>query len=72
MLWTMEGYDTFANESYPLAGEWDTEPEVLVAAQERMQELEKSQPTESSGGQADGIQDQVYIVRPDGSKYRFM
>ncbi len=68
--WKLEGVDTFANESYPLGGEYPNEAAAVEAAKERLEELEKTQPTSQSGGQK-GIQDQVYIVRPDGTKYRF-
>jgi len=35
--------------------------------------LERVQPSRRSGGQQlGGIQDQVYIVRPDGSTYRVL
>jgi hypothetical protein len=70
--WRLEGYDTFEGASYPLKGEYSDEKAARGAAQERLAELERTQPSSSSGGQGDlGIQDRVYIVRPDGSKYRF-
>ena len=72
--WSIEGYDTFEGGSdafYPLEGTFNNEVEALGAARYRIAELERSQPSSSSGGQ-NGIQDQVFIVRPDGSKYRFM
>jgi hypothetical protein len=71
--WSLEGYDTFEGGSdgfYPLDGKYDDELAAQAAARSRMAELEKTQPSSSSGGQG-GIQDQVFIVRPDGSKYRF-
>lgn len=68
--WRLGGWDTFSMESYPLEGEYNSEEETREEAQKRLAELEKSQPTASSGGQ-DGIQDQVYIYGPDGSGYRF-
>ncbi len=70
--WTLEGYDTFDSSSYPLEGSYLTELDAKRAAQERLAALEAAQPSESSGGQDEhGIQDQVFIVCPDGSKYRF-
>lgn len=70
--WKLEGFDTFLEESYPLAGEYSTEEEAIQAAEKRLEELEEEQPTNSSGGQGEfGIQDRVYIIRPDGTKYRF-
>lgn len=76
--WRIEGYDTFESQwdmesdpFYPIEGEWDTEEEALKAAKDYLRIIEKHQPTSTSGGQsAAGIQDHVYIVRPDGSKYR--
>ena len=70
--WTLEGYDTFSGEPYDLPGEFNTEAEAQVAAQKRLVELEETQPSAESGGQSShGIQDRVFIVRPDGTKYRF-
>lgn len=71
--WSLEGYDTFEggpDAYYPLEGEFDDEQAVQAAARDRLAELEKTQPSSDSGGQG-GIQDQVFVVRPDGSKYRF-
>jgi hypothetical protein len=67
--WKLLGYDTFASDWYPLGGAYRTEEAAVKAARRRLKELERSQPSENSGGQ-DGIQDQVYIKRPDGSTYR--
>ncbi len=69
--WGLEGYDTFKEEFYPLDGRFSSEESARNAARERLKKLEKTQPTESTGGQ-DGVQDRVYIIRPDGSKYRFL
>ena len=73
--WKLQGYDTFqgGNDAfYPLEGEYDDQAAAEQAALVRLAELEKTQPTQSSGGQSkDGIQDHVYVVRPDGTKYRF-
>jgi hypothetical protein len=41
------------------------------AAARELRELERMQPTAQSGGQ-EGIQDQVCIITPDGTRYRFM
>jgi len=67
--WTLRGYDTFAGEWYPLAGIFLSERAAVRAARKRLQELERQQPSSTSGGQ-DGIQDQVYIVRPDRTMFR--
>ncbi len=71
--WILEGEDTFASELYPIPGEHNSQEEAEAAAAVKMTEIEALQPSTSSGGQAlDGIQDRIYIVRPDGSKYRYM
>lgn len=73
--WHIEGYDTFEggpDAFYSLPGDFNTVCEAENAAKERLEELEKTQPSKSSGGQGmNGIQDRVYVVRPDGSKYRY-
>lgn len=68
----LEGYDTFEGEPYPLKGSYKTEWEAEAAAQKRLKELERTQPTSSSGGQDGGIQDRVYLLRPDGTKRRIL
>ena len=68
-LWKLQGYDTFSREDYPLPGEYETEESAIAAAHERLEYLESTQPSLTSGGQ-DGIQDQVYVNRPDGSRFR--
>lgn len=71
--WRLERWDTFSLETYPLEGEFNTEKETQDAARLHLAQLEMTQPSEDTGGQEeDGIQDQVYIVRPDGTKYRFV
>ncbi len=69
--WTLRGYDTFADESYPLEGEFSTQADAEKAAHSLLQELEIEQPSSSSGGQT-GEQDRVYIIRPDGTGYRYL
>lgn len=68
--WGIRGFDTFEEEFYPLDGEFLSEERAKEAARLRLKELEKTQPTKLTGGQ-NGIQDRVYIIRPDGSQYRF-
>ncbi len=71
--WKLEGWDVFDAGNYAIEGEYDTEEQVIEAAKLRLLENEKDQPTETSGGQSDrGVQDRVFIVRPDGSKYRYL
>ena len=81
--WRIEGYDTFGarcapNEIdpealYPL-GDPDGYPSKLAAvkaAVEALREIEREQPSAQSGGQGlMGIQDRVFIVKPDGTKFR--
>jgi hypothetical protein len=68
-LWKLQGYDTFSREDYALAGEYETEDTAIAAAHERLKHLEATQPSRTSGGQ-DGIQDWVYVMRPDGTRFR--
>ncbi len=74
--WTLKGYDTFEggpDAYYSIEGVYDDQAAAEGAAQHRLEELEKIQPSDESGGQeVDGIQDHVYVVRPDGTKYRFL
>jgi len=72
-MWMLEGYDTFDGEWYPVGEEdgYGTPQEALLDAQKRLADLERTQPTASSGGQGIyGIQDQVYLVHPDGRRER--
>lgn len=69
--WKLEGYDTFSREEYLLPGEYDTEDDAVAAAFQRLDDLEASQPSEMSGGQG-GIQDRVYVIRPDGTSFRVL
>jgi hypothetical protein len=72
-IWMLQGYDTFAGDRYHLAGPFFSERAARRAAKRELRKIEKMQPTESSGGQGpSGIQDRVYIVRPDGSIYRYL
>jgi hypothetical protein len=73
--WGVEGYDTFEGGPDAYYGVKDglaSEEDAQIAAAAYMKELDRTQPAASSGGQGPmGIQDRVYIVRPDGSRYRF-
>ncbi|OGQ22124.1 MAG: hypothetical protein A2138_22955 [Deltaproteobacteria bacterium RBG_16_71_12] len=69
--WRIEGYDTFSGEEYDLGGEFPSEAEAERSAQERLKEIEETQPASSSGGQ-EGIQDRVYVIAPDGSRRRIL
>ncbi len=74
--WKLEGYDTFEggpDAYYPIEGEYDSQAEAEAAASKQLQNLEKSQPSSSSGGQTfQGIQDRIYTVSPDGTRRRFI
>ncbi len=70
-MWTLEGWDTFSAHAYPLRGEFNSEAEARKAAAARLIQLEKTQPTASSGGQS-GIQDRVYIISPTGERKRYL
>lgn len=72
MTFKLLGYDTFEGGDawYPI-GAFDTEAAARAAAAERLKELERTQPSATSGGQdSEGIQDRVYIEHPDGRKER--
>jgi hypothetical protein len=68
-IWKLQGRDTFACEDYGIEGEFDSEAEAVAAAILCLEEIEKEQPTAATGGQ-DGIQDQVSVLRPDGTQFR--
>jgi len=69
--WQLAGFDNFDGHFYKIEGTYETEADAIKAAQERLIEPEELQPTEHSGGQPPfGIQDQVYVVRPDNTMYR--
>lgn len=71
--WKLEGWDVFDAGNYKIDGEYDTEEQAIEVAKMRLLELERDQSTETSGGQSDkGIQDRIFIVGPDGSKYRYL
>ena len=72
MKWKIRGHDTFEDEPYPLEGEFDDQVLAEAAAAARLVHLRETQPSEESGGQdPGGIQDHVYVVRPDGTEYRY-
>jgi len=69
--WWLEGYDTYAQDSYHLPGTYWTRERAEKAARRHLKKLERAQPSEISGGQ-DGIQDQVYVRGPDGHHGRIL
>jgi hypothetical protein len=87
MTFRLEGYDTFAGETYSLGtplgpqGEsydglkpsYETYGEALADARKRLASLERTQPAASSGGQGTfGIQDRVYIIHPGDQRERVL
>jgi hypothetical protein len=84
--WKLAGLDTFSGDDYPLGDvnvvdgrstldgmrpEYETYEEALADARQRLADLERTQPSASSGGQGfNGIQDRVYVVHPDGIRER--
>lgn len=73
MPWSLLGYDTFegGEDAYYSLGEFGSEQAARDAGKARLEELERTQPSASSGGQAPlGIQDRVYLQHPDGRKER--
>jgi hypothetical protein len=71
--WRLEGQDAFSGEKYHIRGEYDDESQALDAARLWLTTLEMNQPTEETGGQDEhGIQDRIYVVRPNGTRYRFV
>lgn len=63
-FWRIAGLDLFDGTFYDLDGEFATEESAQEAACKRYDELDK---TQASAGD---LQDRVYIVRPDKTKYR--
>lgn len=71
--WKLIGHDTFEGVDYPLDGEYTDEEAARQAGETKFQSIEETQPRKSSGGQDDlGIQDRLFIQRPDGTRYRFL
>jgi hypothetical protein len=66
--WRLIGFDAFAREDYEI-GVFATEAEAEAAADAEQAALEHAQPARTSGGPA-GIQDQLFIVAPDGARRR--
>ena len=71
--WKLVGFDAFEEEYYSLNDSYPNENEARQAAILKFKEINKLQPPEEAGGQDDeGIQDRLFIERPNGSKYRFI
>ena len=71
--WRVLGFDAFDEEYYPLSGDFETEDGAKKLASEKFDQINLSQPDEQSSGQDDdGIQDRLFIEKPDGSLIRFL
>ena len=71
-MWCLVGFDTFEDEYYSISTH-RSELAARTAAKLKMGEIEKLQPTESSGGQGDlGIQDRLFIEDPTGKRVRYI
>jgi len=69
--YSLIGLDAFSGEEYMLKDDYPTEADAIAGGKLRLQHNERTQPSSSSGGQA-GIQDRVFVERPDGSRFRVM
>lgn len=67
--WFIEGWDTFGGHSYPIPGKYRTEQAAVKAAKKYLRQLERTQPSDVSGGQ-EGIQDHVHVRGPGGHSAR--
>lgn len=62
-----------ANGAEAVVFEHADEVVAKIHAQQVLTNLERTQPSEHSGGQyPHGIQDRVFVERPDGSRYRVL
>ena len=62
--WRLEGFNTFAGEAYSFPDSYRTEAEAVAAGRKKLKEIKKIQSDEEGG-----IQDQVWVIRPDGRGY---
>ena len=69
--WRIEGWDTYAGESYPIPGRYASKTNAVSAAKRYLKKLERQQPSEISGGQ-EGIQDHVHVIGPEGETLRIL
>jgi hypothetical protein len=68
--WRLKGHDAFAGTDYDLPGTYRSEARARRAAGRALRQIERGQPSATSGGQK-GVQDRIYIMRPDRTSYRF-
>ena len=67
--WRLEGWDAFAGHGYRIGGRFRSRAHAERAARRHLAAIERMQPSDISGGQS-GIQDQVFIIAPDGRRIR--
>lgn len=67
--WRIRGYDPLDDEFFEIPGTWFCESDARDAAFLKLKYFERSQPAALSGGQK-GVQDQVFVLCPNGSTYR--
>lgn len=66
--WWLRGTDTFSYEDYVVAINVDDAETACFLARARLRELERTQPTKTSGGRGfGGIQDRVDVMKPGES-----
>lgn len=65
--WRLEGWDAFGGHAYAIPGRYRTRRQAQRAAERELAKLESMQPTALSGGQS-GLQDQIFVVAPDGQR----
>jgi len=65
--WRLSGWDTFAHESYPI-GDFPDEASAREAAKKRLKKYAQSR-HRTGGPPPGGIEDLIFVVRPDGSSY---
>lgn len=65
--WKLRGFDTFSSELYTLPENYANEDQVLLAAGRMLSEMRRNQPDMAD----DELEDLIFIVRPDGSNYRY-
>lgn len=61
--WGLRGVDTFADETYEIEGNYESELAATAAGHRQLDDINRLQPKATSGGQ-DGIQDRIFIVGP--------
>ncbi len=72
-VWKIVGYDALEEEFYKMGSEYFDEESAYAAAVAHLESIEESQPSSDSVGEGDeSVQDQVFIIKPDGARYRVL